>query len=283
MSHLFRRIRGWLRARLTPAYWTAQRLVRRAGLWVRTEARPVHWILLGLAAAIVLGTVLPHLLCTFEYIDHGMTDGVHDYAYMNDNTGWDYRGRLRYFVGWAEDGRPVYAADKERTIIRKRKPWYQDMDNAMLHRTDVPFPDVFEDGCAVTGSIVTDVVARESYYHNGKLTYGYSYSTEDVRLSPKGARAFQSLLKELKALEEAGTVGQEPPTASENRFVTFIRIEHPDFPDFYYSPHVELFWIDGRIYARFRDQYCVELDQGSPLYGELKQYHDMYLQARSTK
>ena len=127
-------------------------IIWRIKFWIRTEARPVHWIIMVLIALIVLGTDLPRLLCTFEYIDHGMTDGVHDYAYMNGNTGWDYRGRLRYFVGWAEDGRPVYAADKERTIIRKRKPWYQDMDNAMLQQAiyaeGPDFEDLLQGFCA---------------------------------------------------------------------------------------------------------------------------------------
>ena len=248
-------------------------IIWRIKLWIRTEARPVHWISMALIALIILGTVLPRLLWTFAHTDIGMTDGVYDYAYMDGRSGWRYRGRFRYFVGWAEDGRPVYAADKEGTPIRKRKVWYQDMDWNALYRTDRSFPDIYEDGCAVTVSIVSSTAAPEDVSDATKQSY--RHSSEQVRLSPEGERAFQSVMKQLHAMKETGTVQQDHPNKTDG-FVRFISIETPAFPELVYQPNVELFWIDGTIYAWFEEGYCMKIDPDSPLYAELKQYRDLY-------
>ena len=177
-------------------------------------------------------------------------------------------------MGWAEDGRPVYAADEEGMIIKKREKWYQDMPYRPLYRTDRSFPDIYEDGCAVTVSVVASIAAPENASDATKQSY--SQRSEQVRLSPEGARAFQSVMKQLRALKEAGTARQDYPKTTEDKFVRFVEIENPAFPELVYQPNVKLFWIDGTIYAWFEKEYCKEVDPDSALYAELKQYHDLY-------
>ncbi len=242
-------------------------IIWRLKLWIRTEARPVHWIIMALIALIVLDTVLPRLLWKYSYTDNGMTDGEHDYAYLYD---WSYRGKFRYFLGWSKDGRPVYASDKEGTLIRKRKTWYQDMDYRPLYRTDWSLPDIYADGCRVSVFLIKKI-QRVDYF-------GYTTDEETVDLSPASTQTFQSVLKQLSAMKEAGASQQDYPKKSkvDSLLADGARIINPAFPQFTYHADVELFWIGGKAYAWFEEKYCIEIDSDSALYAELKQYHDLY-------
>ena len=243
--------------------------ILRLKLWIRQirrDARPVHWIIAALIALVVLGTVLPRLLWKFSYTDDGMTDGEHDYAYLYD---WSYRGKFRYFLGWSKDGRPVYAADEEGMIIKKREKWYQDMPYRPLYRTDLSFPDIYTDECKVSIRLTTE--KKEIFYETS-----YGYTQKWIDLSPDGAQAFQSVLKQLHAMKEAGASQQDYSKSNKDTLADGARIKNPAFPQLTYDVYVELFWIDGRIYAWFEEKYCMEIDSDSALYAELKQYHDLY-------
>lgn len=245
--------------------------ILRLKLWIRQirrDARPVHWIIAALIALVVLGTVLPRLLWKFSYIDDGMTDGEHDYAYLYD---WSYRGKFRYFLGWTKDGRPVYAADEEGMIIKKREKWYQDMPYRPLYRTDWSLPDIYADDCTVCISLATEL--KE---HRTSPEEYYRWNYEDADLSPEAARTFQSVLKQLSAMKEAGAPRHDYPNTNKDILADWARIKTPAFPQLTYDVYVELFWIDGRIYAWSEKKYCMVIDPDSPLYAELKQYHDMY-------
>lgn len=248
----------------------------------RSKKRRLLWIIPGLILLLVLCSYLPRLRrgATFTYTEQGMTDGEHQYIWLPD--GWHERytwladgargsGRYRYFLGWSEDGRPVYAMDEEGTLIRKRKKWYQDMEWRSLYRADHPLPDIFGDDCTVSVGLATKL---EEQHYTPFEYYLWQYDTVD--LSPEAARAFQNVLQQLYDLKAADKTRRGYPKTYKNILVSWETIESPAFPSLQFEPDVDIFWIDGKAYAWYESEYCVVIDEDSPLYETLKQYHDMY-------
>ena len=183
----------------------------------------------------------------FTYTQDGMTNGEVDYIYMPDE--WHYEGKFLFYMGRTEDGRPVYAADREGTIIRKKKKWYSDMNYRALLRADCSYPDIFSQRCLI------------SLCFPKKGSY--------VEMSEEGGKEFQEVLEQLYSGKKVTSAPKVFTTGEKKTIVDGAHVENADFPNLIYIANIEVVLIDSRMYIWDQKNSYIEIDSSSVLYDEI--------------
>ena len=77
----------------------------------------------------------------FVMDDGKLSNGTLTYTLLPDK--WSYEGEYPYRFGKTQEGKTLYAADSNGTIVKEEKPFYADMDYRPWIREDAELPDLY--------------------------------------------------------------------------------------------------------------------------------------------
>ena len=134
--------------------------------------------------------------------DDELTNGIITYHHLPDH--WYFTGDYSFRIGAVKGGNALFASDENATIVKERKPLFDDMDYAPWIRDDVMLPDLCSDQVEIRinlieyGTYVLEGQEKDEFIHwfqmyqNGETE---EYDLAHTKL--RGVISFDSLENQL--------------------------------------------------------------------------------------